>query len=134
MLELIELPMCGLLHCLLRDCCCIKRDLLSGCLRRFVGGRAKLRRRKLRSRQQGFAQEEKALGSVDWGDTIDEDQHVAWLDDSAVWIVCGLARRSHPSNVIDGNKGSLNLFNASENVLQIKVRPLPAVIHGFLFD
>src|SRR5215469_2106784 len=88
----------------------------------------------LRSSQECLAQKEETLRSIDWGDTVDEDQHVAGLDDSAVRIIGGFPRRFHPPDFVHRDERPLHLLNAPEDVLQIQVCSLAAVIDGLFFD
>ena len=74
------------------------------------------------------------MDAVDWSYAIDEDEHVARRGDLAVGVVAGLRRWLDASNFIDGDERPLDLFNTAEDVLEVEICPLPAIVDGLLLD
>ena len=99
-----------------------------------LGSRFESGRFKFGPRQQSVIEEVETLDAVDRSHTIDEDEHVAGCSDLAVGIIAGLRRRLNASNLIDRDERPLDLFNAAEDVLEVEIRPLPAIVDGFLLD
>src|ERR1035441_10608766 len=130
-----------LLNCLVFDCgmgngCDVERGRCR--LGRLYQTRLRCGRKggrlQLRAGQQGVVQKVEALNAIDGRDSVDEDEHVARRGNLAVRIVRGLGWRLDAAYLIDSDEGPLHLLHAAEDVLQIEVRALAAVVHGLLFN
>ena len=84
--------------------------------------------------EQGVVQKIEALHAIDGRDSVDEDEHVAGRGDLAVRVVRGLGRRLDAAYLIDGDEWALNLLHAAEDVLEVEVRALAAVVDGLFLN
>ncbi len=104
----------------------------------MVCGKARSRRELWRPEpgagEQCLVHEIEALDAVDGRDPVDEDEHVAGGNDLAVGVVRGFERRLNAADFIDGDEWALDLLNTAEDVLEVEVSTLAAVVDRLLLN